>query len=159
MESQGVGCDWTTMVFPVTMYGYESWTIMKLSTEEWMLSNCGVGEDSWESLWSVRRSNPLILMEINVGYSLERLMLRLQYFGHLIRKAKSLEKTWCQERLRAGGEEGDRGWDDWMASLLNGHEFEQAPGDDEGQGSLACCSPWGHKESETTEWLNNKKSS
>ena len=38
---------------------------------------------------------------------------------------------------------------------LNGHEFEQTPGDGEGQGSLACCSPWGHKESDTTEWLNN----
>ena len=57
--------DWTTMVFPVTMYGYESWTIMKLSAEEWMLSNCGVGEDSWESLWSVRRSNQLVLKEIS----------------------------------------------------------------------------------------------
>ena len=40
---------------------------------------------------------------------------------------------------------------------LNGHEFEQAPGDSEGQGSLVCCSPWGHKESDTTEWLNNNK--
>ena len=40
---------------------------------------------------------------------------------------------------------------------LNGHELEQAPGDGEGQGSLACCSPWGHKESNTTEWLNNHK--
>ena len=45
------------------------------------------------------------------------------------------------------------GWHHW----LNWHEFGQTPGDSEGQGSLACCSPWGHKESDTTEWLNNKK--
>ena len=42
---------------------------------------------------------------------------------------------------------------------LKGHEFEQAPGDSEGRGSLACCSPWGHRDSDTTEQLNNKNSS
>ena len=52
-----------------------------------------------------------------------------------------------------GGEGEDRGWDGWMASP-NGHEFEQTLGVDDGQGSLACCSPWGHKESDKTERLN-----
>ena len=47
--------------------------------------------------------------------------------------------------------------DGWMVSRLNGHEFEQAPGDGDGQGSLVCCSPWGCKESDTTEQLNNNK--
>ena len=51
----------------------------------------------------------------------------------------------CWERLKAGGQGDDRGWDGWMASRLNGHEFAQAPGDGDGQGSLACCSPWGQK--------------
>ena len=67
----------------------------KLSAEELMLLNCGVGEDSWESLGLQRRSNQSILKETSPGCSLEGLMLRLnvQYFGHLMRRADSLEKT------------------------------------------------------------------
>ena len=65
------------------------------------------------------------------------------------------KRPWCWERLRAGGEGDNRGWDGWMDHWLNGHEFEQTLGDGEEQGSLACCSPWGCKESDTTEWLNN----
>ena len=56
------------------------------------------------------------------------------------------ERLWCWDKLKAGREGDDRGWD--------GHQFEQALGVDDGQGSLACCSPYGHKESDTTEWLN-----
>ena len=61
---------------------------------------------------------------------------------------------WCWERLKAGGEGDDRGWDGWMASLTWCTWFEYALGVGEGQGSLACCSPWDCKESDTTEWLN-----
>ena len=59
-----------------------------------------------------------ILQEINPEYSLEGLMLtlKLQYFGHLMRRADSRKRPWFWERLRAGGEEGNRGWDGWMAS-------------------------------------------
>ena len=63
-----------------------------------MLSNCGAGEDSW----TARRSNQSILKEINSGYSLEGQMLKLQYFGHLMPRANSLEKT-----LRLGKSEGN----------------------------------------------------
>ena len=79
------------MVFPVILYGCDSWTIRKLSTEELMLLNCGVGEDSWEP-WTARRSNQSILKEISPEYSLEGLMLKLklQYFGHLIQRTDSL---------------------------------------------------------------------
>ena len=61
-------------------------------------------------------------------------------------------KNWLIESRRRSGWQRMRwvGWHHW----LNGHEFEQTPGDSEGQGGLACCSPWGHKESDTTEWLN-----
>ena len=76
-------------------------------------------------------------------YSLERLMLKLQYFGHLKPRANSLEKNLMLQRLEGRRRMGQQrnemaGWHHW----LNGHEFEQTPGDSEGQGSLACCSPW-----------------
>ena len=64
-----------------------------MSAEELMLSNCGVGEDSLRVLWTARRSNQSILKEINPEYSLEGLMLKLQYFGHLMPRVDSLEKT------------------------------------------------------------------
>ena len=73
------------MGFPVVMCGCESWTVRKLNAEELMLLNCGVGEDL-RVPWTERRSNQSILKEISLGYSLERLMLKLklQYFGHLM---------------------------------------------------------------------------
>ena len=69
--------------------------------------------------WTARRSNQSILKEISPEYSLEGLMLKLklQYFGHLMQRTDSLEKTLCWERLKAGGEGDDRGWDGWRASL------------------------------------------
>ena len=81
------------MVFPVVMYGCESST-RKLSTEELMVLNCGVGEDL-RVPWTARRSNQSILKEISPGCSLVRLILKLklQYFGHLMQRADSLEKT------------------------------------------------------------------
>ena len=98
--------------------------------------------------WTARRSNQSILKEINPEYSLEGLMLKLklQYFGHLMGRTDSLEKTVMlgkiEGRRRRGQTEDEMvGWH----HRLNGYEFEQALGDDAGQGSLACCSPWGHK--------------
>ena len=88
------------MVFPVVMYGCESWTTKKLSTEELMLLNCG-----WRRLlrvpWTARRSNQSILKEISSGCSLEGLMLKLklQYFGHLMRRVDSLEKSLMLGRI------------------------------------------------------------
>ena len=77
----------------------------KLSTEDLMLLNCGVGEDSWESTWTARKSNESILKEISPGCSFEglTLKLKLQYFGHLMRTVDSLEKT-----LMLGGIGGRR---------------------------------------------------
>ena len=79
------------------------------------------------------------------------LKLKLQYFGHLMRRADSLEKTLMLGKI----EDEDKGMtEDEMAvwhHQIDGHEFQQAPGVGDGQGGLACCSPWGHKESDTTE--------
>ena len=72
------------MAFPVVKYRCESWTIMKTETKELMLSNCGAGEDSWESLG--QQGDQTSLKEVNLEYSLERLMLKLQCFGHLIQR-------------------------------------------------------------------------
>ena len=107
------------MVFPVVMYGCESWTLKK--AERWR--NDAFELWCWRRLlrvpWAARRSNQYILKEISPGISLEGMMLKLklQYFGHLMQRVDSLEKTLMPERLGAGGEVDDRGWDGWMASL------------------------------------------
>ena len=78
--------------------------------------HCGMHHSAFP--WTARRSNQSILKEISSEYSVEGLMLKLklQYFGHLMRRTDSLKKPWCWERLKAGGERDDRGWDGWMAS-------------------------------------------
>ena len=107
------------MVFPVVMYGCESWTVKK--SECWRIDAFELW--CWRRLlrvpWTARRSNQSILKEISPEYSLEGLMLKLkfQYVGHLMWRADSLEKTLMLEKLKIGGEGDDRGQDDWMASL------------------------------------------
>ena len=100
--------------------------IWELDHKEGCALNIDAGAVSRKIPWTIkgqsRRSNQSIQKEINPEYSLEGLMLKpkLQYFGHLMQRANSLEKTlipWCWERFRAGGEGNDRGWDGWMASL------------------------------------------
>ena len=78
-------------------------------------------------------------------------------FGHPMRRADSLEKTLMLGKIEGRREENDRGWDGWTASLTHGLEFEQIPGDSEGQGNLVGCSSWSGKESDTTERLNGNK--
>ena len=106
--------------------------------------------------WTARRSNQSILKEICPEYSLEGLMLKLklQYFGHLMWRTDSLKKPWCWERLKAGEEGDDRGWDGWMASLTQWIWVWASSGSWWWTGNLVCCNPWGHKESDMTEQLN-----
>ena len=110
---------------------------------------------SLDSVSQIFRRSSSSLKEISPEYSLEGLLLKLklQYFGHLMRRNDSLEKTLIWERLKAGGE-GDEDGMVGQHHWLDGHEFEQALGIGDGQGTLACCSPWGLKESDTTERLN-----
>ena len=86
----------------------------------------------------------------NSDYSLEGLMLslKLQYFGHLMWRAESLEKMLLLRKIEVKGEEGGRGWDGSIASLTQWTWVWANSGDSEGQGSLVCCSPWGCKESD-----------
>ena len=112
------------MVFPVVMYGCESWTVKK--AERWRTDAFELW--GWRLLrvpWTARRSNQSIL-KISPGCSLEGLVLKLklQYFGHLMRRVDSWKKPWCWEGLGAGGEGDERGWDGWMASPTWWTEFE-----------------------------------
>ena len=133
-----------------SLYG-ENWTIKKAehrrmdAFEQWC----------WRKLlrvpWTARGSNQSILKKTSPEYSLEELMLKLklQYFGHLMQRANSLEKTLMlgkMEGRRRGREDEMVGWH----HQVNGHGFEQTPGAGDGRGGLACCSPWGLKESDTT---------
>ena len=128
------------MVFPVVMYRCESWTIKEAehqridALEMWC----------WRRLlrvpWTARRSNQSILKEINPEYSFEGLILKFQYFGHLMKRTSSREKTLMLE-VKGMTEDEIVGWHHG----LNGHEFEQALGVGGGQGSLARCNPWGHR--------------
>ena len=106
------------IVFPVVIYRCETWTIKKADHRRIDAFELRCWIRPLRVPWTSRRSNQSILKEISPEYTLERLMLKpkLEYSGHLMQRADSLEKTCCWERLRAG-EGDDRGWDGWMASL------------------------------------------
>ena len=145
------------MVFPVVMYGCECWTIKKADCwrtdvfELWC----------WRRLFRVprtaRRPNQFIFKEVSLGCSLEGLMskLKLQYFGHMMWRADSFENTLMLGKIEGRWRRGRQR----MRSLdgihrPHGHEFESTLGVVDGQGSMTCCIPWGHKELDTTEQLN-----
>ena len=150
-------CIVKAMVFPVAIYGCESWIIKE--ADHWRTDAFELW--CWRRLlrvpWTARRSNQSILKEINAEYSLKELMLKLmfQYFGHLMWRASSLEKTLMlgkiEGKMRRVAEDEMIGQYHW----LNEYESEQTPGESDGHRSLGCCSPWCYKESGTTEWLNN----
>ena len=142
------------MVFLVVMYGCKSWTIKK--AECWRIDAFELW--CWRRLlrvpWTAKKYNQWILKEISPEYSLEGLMLKLklQSFGHLMQRTDSFEKFSIGKdwRWEAMGTTEDEmvGWH----HQLDGHEFEQASGIGDGQGSLACWSPWGHKKTELN-WI------
>ena len=107
------------MVFPVVLYGCKSWTI-KVEHQRICAFKLWCWRRFLRVLWTARRSNQSVLQEINPEYSLEELIskLKLQYFGYLMQRADSLKKPWYWERLKAGGEGGDKEWDGWLASLI-----------------------------------------
>ena len=144
------------IVFPVVMYGCESWTVKK--TEHQRIDAFELW--CWRLLrvpWTARRSNQSILKEISPGCSLEGMMLKLklQYFGHLMQRTDSLGKTLMLGKIegrRRRGRQRMRWLDGIMDSMDVSLSELQEVGD--GQGGLACCSSWGRKESDMTEPLN-----
>ena len=125
-SSQGYG-------FLVVMYGCESWTIKKAEHQRIDAFELWYWRRLSRVPWTARRSNQAILKEINTDYSLEWVMMKLQYFGHLMWRADLVEKSlmlWNDWRQEEKGTTEDVlvGWQHW----LNGHEFEQTPGGSEG---------------------------
>ena len=145
------------MVFPVVMYGCESWTVKKAEHQRIDAFELWCWRRLLRVPWTARRSSQSILKEINPGISLEGMMqkLKLQYFGHLMWRVDSLVKDsdagrdWGQEE-KGTTEDEVGGWHHW----LDGCESEWTPGAGDGQGGLACCDSWGRKESDTAERLN-----
>ena len=149
------------MVFPVVMYGCESWTVRKAEGQKIDALELWCWRRLLRVPWIARRSKQSILKEISPGCSLEGLMLKLklQYFDHLMRRVDSLEKTLMLGEI---GGRRRRGRQDEMAGWhhqLDGHGFGWAPGAGDGQGGLACCGSWGLKESGMTERLNRLEKS
>ena len=137
------------MVFPVVMYGCESWTIKKAECQR----NDAFELWCWRRLlrvpWTARRSNQSILKEISSEYPLERqmLMLKLQYFGHLIRRTDSLKKTLMRERTEGRRRRGRQRMR-WLEGTMSLSKLQELVMDRE------CCCPWGRRELDTTEQLN-----
>ena len=153
-SNNGRSCQ--AIVFPVVMYGCESCTIKKVERRRIDVFELWCWRRLLRVSWTARRSNQLILKEIRPEYSLEGLMLKLklQYLGRLMRRTDSFEKTLMLGRIegrrRRGWQDEMVGWHHW----LNAHKIEQALGVGDACGSLVCCSPWGRKESDMTDWIN-----
>ena len=143
------------MVFPVVMYGCESWTVKKAECRRIDAFELWCWKRLLRVPWTARRSNQSILKEVSPGCSLEGMMLKLklQYFGHFMRRVDSLEKTLMLGGIGAGGEGDDRGWDGWMASLTQWTWVWVNSGSWWWTGRPSVLQ-WGHKESDTTERLN-----
>ena len=139
------------------MYRCESWTIRRLGAEELMFSNCGVGEDFWESLsmQGDQTSQSSRKSTLNCHWKDWCWSWSSNTLATWCKELTHWKKSWCWERLKAGGEGDDRGWDGWTASPAQWTWVWANSGDGDGERSLACYSSWGHKESDTTEWLNN----
>ena len=141
------------MVFPVVMYGCESWTVKKAERQR-----IDAFELWWSRLlrvpWTARRSNQSILKEISPGISLEGMMLKLklQYFGHLMQRVDLLEKTLMLGGIGSRKRRGRQRMR-WLDGITT-TESEWTLGVGDGQGSLANCDSWCHKESDMTEQLN-----
>ena len=143
------------VVFPVVVYGCESWTVKKAEHRKIDAFELWCWRRLLRVPWTARRSHQSILKESSPGCSLEGLMLKLklQYFGHLIGRADSSEKTLMlgkTEGKRRRGRQRMR----WLDGITDGHGFGWTPGVGDGHGGLACHGSWGRKESDSTEQLN-----
>ena len=146
------------VIFPVVMYGCEGWTINK--AKRWRINVFELW--CWRRLlripWTARRSNQFILKEISPEYSLKGMMLKLkfQYFGHLVWRTDSLEKTLMLGKIEGSRKRDDRGWNSWMASPTWWTSWWVWAGSRSWwwTGRPGVLQPWDHKGSDTNEVLN-----
>ena len=145
------------MVFPVVMYSCESWTVKKAECQRTDAFKLWCQRRLLRVPWTARRSNQSIFRDINPKYWLKGLLLKLklQYFGHLMRIADSLEKPLMLEKIEGRRRRGGQRMK-WLDAITNAMDMSlgQTWGDGEGQGALACCSPWSHKES---NWMTEQQ--
>ena len=141
------------MVFPIVMEGCESWTVKKAERGRIVAFELWCWRRLLRVPWTARRSNQSILKEISPECSLEGLMLKLKLrcFVHLIQRADSLEKTLMLGKIEGGRRRGRQRmrWLDGITDSMN-MSLSTLQETGKGQGRLVCCSPWGHKESDTT---------
>ena len=142
------------MVFPVVMYGCKNWTIKNVEWENWCFWTV-VLEKTLESPLNCKikpinpkGNQPWIFIESTDAEAETPLLWPPYAKNWLIWKDPEAGKDWRREEKRLTG------WDVWMASQLDGYEFEQALGVGDELGKLVCCSPWGRKEADMTEWLS-----
>ena len=148
-------CTVKAIVLLVVIYGCENWTVKKAECQRIDAFELWCWRRLLRVPWTARRSNQSILREISPEYWLEGLMLKLklQYFGHLMRTSNPLEKFLMLGKIESRRRRGCQRMR-WLDSITDEQELGQTLGNDEGQVGLACCSPWGHKESDMTERLN-----
>ena len=132
------------MVFPVVVYGCESWTVKK--AELWRTEAFELW--CWRRLlrvpWTARRPNQYFLKEISVHWKDWCWSWNSNTLAIWCKELTHLKRSWCWQRLRTGGERDNRGWDGWMGSTTQ-WTWGWTAGVGDGQGGLACCSSWGHK--------------
>ena len=138
------------------MYGCESWTIKKVECQRFDAFELWCWKRLFRVPWTTRLSNQSILNEISPGCSLEGLMLKLKlrYFGHLMRRTDSFEKTLMLGKIEGRKRRGRQRWDGWMATPTQWTWVWVDSGSWYGQGGLACCDLWACKELDTTERLS-----
>ena len=144
-------------VFPVVTYGCESWTIKKAEHQRIDAFDLWCWRRLLRVPWTTRRSNQSILKEISPEYSLEGLMLKLklQHFGHLMRRTDSFEKILMLGKIEGRRRRGRQRMR-WLDGITDSMEvsLSELRGVGDGQGGLACCDSWGCRELDTTERLN-----
>ena len=136
------------------MYGCKRWPIKKAERQRIYAFELWCWRRLLRVPWTARRSNQSMLKEISPEYSLEGLKLKLQYFGHLMRRADSFEKTLMLRKIEGGRR---RGWQrmSWLDGITDSvDEFEWIPGVGDGQGGLACCSQWVAKSWTWLSWTD-----
>ena len=142
---------------PVVTYGLDCWSIKRVEYERIDAFELSCWRRLLRVSWTTKRSNQSILRGINSEYSMEGLMLKLQYFGHLIQTADSLEKSLMLGKIEGRRRRGHQRMR-WLVGITNVMDMNLGKlQDGERQGGLAYCSPWSRRELDMTGWLNNNK--